>query len=223
MTRGQTNHVVNLPSQSSCPARLCKWCRLEIKQGDGQLADNDLLKGSREVAEQSAQESQPKQDEAAAFADQAAASPENLSTLPPKSAEANASALLGTGSAASSDAASDSSRSHASNSKTDDSTSAEPQTGDEAVTADVQQADSVSGSDGSQPRQAAQPDQATTPEAGSNISSPVTKSSGLAGTSTGADGNGEHGDDDARSVRSQDTTTSRASKMQASEMSRLQV
>ena len=221
--------MVDLPRQSSSPVWLCQLCRPEAKEGTEQLAadSNDLLKGSDEVEEQSTQENQSKQDAAAAFADRTAAPPENSSTLPPWSgaAEATASGSLDTTSAPSSASASDLSSSNASNSKADDSTPAEPQTGDESAIADVQQGASAWGGDGSQLSQAAPADQATSPETGSNMSPPLGKSSGLAGMSAGADGsNSQHDDDDdARSVRSQDTTTSRASKIQASEMSRLQV
>ena len=210
---------VYLPSQSSILVWLCRLCRGEAKEGTGHMAanGNDLLTGSNEVA---------KQDAAAVLADQAAAPPGSSSTLPSKSgaAEADASGSLGRSSATSSTAASDTSSSHASNFKANDATPAQPQTRNESATADVQQADSTCGGDGSQLSHATPADQASSRETGSNASSPVAKSSGLASTSAGADGsNGEHGDDDARSMRSQDTTTSRASKIQASEMSRLQV
>ena len=213
------NSLSRSASLFSSPIQLCQWCRLESKEGTGQLAanGNDSLEGSDEVEEQGAHESQSKQ---------AAASHGDSSVLPLKSgaAEAETSGRVGTNSATSSTAVSDLSSSYASNSKADESTPAEPQTDDESAAADVLQAVSASGGGESQLGQAARSDQATNPERGSDTSSPVAKSGGPAGMSAGADGsNGDHGDDDVRSVRSQDTNTSRASKIQASEMSRLQV
>lgn len=197
-------------------------CSPEATEGIGEQAasSNDFMHGSDKVEEQSTQGSWSQQDAAAAPTDSTAASRESSISIPPKSgaAEADSSHSVGINSASSPAATSGPSSPHASNSQPEDSTPAEPLTGDESAVADGQQADSAYGGKGSQQSRS---DQATSPE---TASSPVDKPERAAGMSAGGDGsNGEHGDDDSRSVRSQDTTTSRASKIQASEMTRLQV
>lgn len=193
-------------------------CRPEATEGleEQAASSSDFRDGSDKVEEQSTQGSLSKQDAAAAPTDSTAASHDSSPSLPPNSgaAEADASHSVGTTFATTPAATSGPSSPHASNSQPDDSTLAEPPTAEESAVADVQQGDSVYGGNGSQQSQS---DQATSPE---TASSPVERP----GMSAGGNGsNGEHGDDDARSVRSQDTTTSRASKIQASEMTRLQV
>lgn len=194
-------------------------CRPEATEGLGEQAasSNDSMGGSDKVEEQSTQGSRSKQDAAAASTDSTAASHESSPSLPPKSgaAELDASDSVGASSATIPAATSGPSSLHASNSRPDDSTPAEPLTGDdESAVADVQQADAAYGGNGSQHSRS---DQASSP---GTASWPGDRPA----VSAGGDGsNGEHGDDDSRSVRSQDTTTSRASKIQASEMTRLQV
>ena len=204
-------------------------CRLEAREPAGENfgVSSGLPQGSDAQNEQSILESPPKQDVPCASSDTDTASHKDAPASPSKAgaSEPEASASLHP----SSPTASDSSSPEAGNSQAEESSSAESQAAVEPVLPAVQQADSASGSNTPQLSPAADRlalpfEHATSAGAPtSDASSAAANSGGLAGTSAGVGGSsGEHGDD-ASSVRSQDTTASRASKIQASEMSRLQV
>lgn len=102
-----------------------------------------------------------------------------------------------------------------------DSSSAKPQSSESSPNG-PQHLDSASGVDQSQPSQQGSTNASSVEEEGSALTV-AGRAEGLSAGTPGAGGSNGEPDDDAASVRSQDTTTSRSSKLQASEMSRLQV